>query len=93
MIPARLERAAGRLEICCSIQLSYGTIVVLTVAKLRKKEHEPTMSVRKVRMRDFLTAALLLFPARLAIFVARIRPAGFGPGRTRRQHSFNYLRR
>lgn len=26
VIPARLERAAGRLEICCSIQLSYGTV-------------------------------------------------------------------
>ena len=36
MIPARLERATGRLEICCSIQLSYGTDLLVSGAKLRK---------------------------------------------------------
>lgn len=33
VISARLERAAGRLEICCSIQLSYETIVEMTLQK------------------------------------------------------------
>ncbi len=34
-IPARLERAAHRLEVCCSIQLSYGTKLSISIYSSR----------------------------------------------------------